>query len=134
MPFSSWDPDCFEHYIQDCLVERSDGTCTLAIDTEVEARWYIDAGRWAMGEGRFDHSKVQCPVTFAVGDRVAGPLNFLAAEGIKQAPRFPKALKVWVIWDPLKTPAGLQRWHCRRFLLVKTVGLGLLCLPPRQYL
>ena len=53
-----------------------DGTCTLAIDTEVEARWYIDAGRWAMGEGRFDHSKVCAPDQICKVLNVTGEPNY----------------------------------------------------------
>ena len=36
-----------------------DGSCTLAVDKESEARWCLDAGSWADGDGRHDPPLVQ---------------------------------------------------------------------------
>ena len=66
-----------------------DGTCTLAISTENEARWYMDGGRYAAVNGHDDPPKVQCPVTIAVGGISTRAVQH-QDEGLKQAPRFPR--------------------------------------------
>ena len=67
-----------------------DGSCTLAISPDLEARCYLDAGQAALRTDHNDHPNVQCPITVGVGDSNQGPVSFLAAEGIKQARRFPQ--------------------------------------------
>ena len=67
-----------------------DGSCTLAINTDLEARCYLDAGQAALRTDHNDHPNVQCPITVGVGDSNQGPVSFLAAEGIKQARSFPQ--------------------------------------------
>ena len=91
--------DIYKHnlrlYLQHCplfteLSCRADGACRLAISTESEARWYIDAGQLAMESGHDDPPQVQCPTTIAVGSSISGAVTYLAAEGTKQVHRFPK--------------------------------------------
>ena len=74
---------------QQTHIVLADGSCSLAISTELEARCYMDAGQAAMRADHNDHCNVQCPITVGVGDSNQGPVSFLAAEGIKQARHFP---------------------------------------------
>lgn len=70
---------------------HADGTCTLAISTESEARWYLAAGRMAINGGLEDPPKVRCPLVIAVGMRTEGEsTNFLGPASLQQTGRFPK--------------------------------------------
>lgn len=68
----------------------ADGTCILVISPENEARWYLDAGAYGTAAGHDDLPQVQCPITIGVGGKREAPVDYLAIEGIKQAPRCPK--------------------------------------------
>ncbi|KAL3146229.1 hypothetical protein ABBQ32_002929 [Trebouxia sp. C0010 RCD-2024] len=90
-PFSTFNQRCFQQYVQHGLTQLQDGTCTLTISTENEARWYVAAGRMAISGSLEDPPNVRCPLVIAVGMRTEGEaMNFLGPAGIQQTRRFPK--------------------------------------------
>ena len=78
------------HYDAHSDYYGADWSCTLAISTDLEARCYLDPGQAALRSYHKHHPNVHCPITVGVGDSNQGPVSFLAAEGIKQARRFPQ--------------------------------------------